>query len=121
MSLDGLADAILDCAVSLDVTRFYAPEVRNGRVQSAPRESVIKIKGSIQPVKGKELQALPEGMRVQGVVKLFTQTELFTVRTSECKLPDQVLYRGVMYLVSDVEDWHDLGNFYRALLLRRDR
>ena len=121
MSLDGLADAILDCAVTLQVTRFYPPEVRNGRVQSAPREKVFSIKGSMQPMKGRELQTLPEGLRTQGVAKLYTQEPLFTVRTSECDLPDHVLYRDVTYVVTEVDDWDELGGYHKVLLVRRER
>jgi hypothetical protein len=121
MSLNDLAGAVSEFAIWMDVFRFAAPTIVAGRVQESPKEKRIRVHGSLQPLTGKELQLLPEGMRNQGVMVLFTKTKLLTVSTSECKLPDEVRHGGVCYEVTQVDDWGALGNYYRVLLTRRNR
>lgn len=121
MSLNDLSDAVFETAVWIDVTRYYPPEVARGRVQSAPREQALRVRASVQPMAAKEIQFLPEGMRNQGTVAVYTKAELFTLKTSECDLPDQFDYRGVRYEVYSVEDWLDLGGYYKVIAVRRDR
>lgn len=114
---EGLQDAIEDCSVDLVGTRFASPTVVNGRVTAKAIESTFDFRGSIQPLSGRELKQLPEGSRDQNRKKLYTATELFTVRSSASKLPDHVTYKGETFIVDKVADWDDLGGYFRVELV----
>lgn len=116
-----LTCAIDQCSVLLDGVRFLPAPVVRGRVTDRPRRFEFKFHGSFQPMAQKELELLPEGFRDKGVAKLYTEHELFTDGDSECGLPDLVIYRGVTYQVERVDDWLELGGYYKVLLRRTDR
>lgn len=61
-------------------------------------ESTVTIFGSVQPVGGQELMALPEGRRTSEVVKLYTDVELNTSEISQ--QADRMMWRGHMYEIS---------------------
>ena len=121
MTLFDLSCAVDEVSVCFDVTRYLASPMINGRAQDVPKELKFTIRGSIQPVTGAELKNLPEGMRAEAVVKVYTPTQLFTVRQSDTKIPDRFDYRGDQYQVEKVEDWHDLGNYYKVIAVRTNR
>lgn len=117
--LDDLDTAILDCAQTVEVTRFNAPEVIMGRVQPAG-STTFKTQLSVQPMTAKEMALLPEGMRNQGRVKAYGTVELKTVDTSTCRMPDRFEHNGITYQVDRVEDWTDAGEHYRFEAVRID-
>jgi len=116
-----LIGAIDEVAVTVEVTRFLGTSVVKGRAAEPPVEKRIKIRASVQPTGEKDLKLLPEGMRNQDTIKLFTDTELFTVRRSECRTPDRLSYRGNVYQVELVDDWKDLGDYFRVIAVRVTR
>lgn len=61
----------------------------------------------VQPVKGWELSALPEGYRQKGVFKIYTPTEMIAGVEGTDKLPDKVKYKGTWWVVFSVEPWLD--------------
>jgi len=113
-----LADVIDEVSETVTVTRALASELVKGRAKAPPADRVFKIRGSFQPMPTKELQLLPEGMRVSGAAKFFTDYELRTVDTSECKVPDRIAHQGVTWQVHRVDNWGELGNYYRVVLVR---
>lgn len=115
-----LSDAILECSVPITVVRQDATQVEKGRVVETTDRN-FEIMASVQPMNQKELRSLPEGQRNEGRVKLYTRCELRTVTTSECKRPDRFSYRGVSYEIAKVDDWFDLGGYYRCEAARLDR
>ncbi len=119
---DPVGEAIEACEPpQVEVTRFRAVPVSRGRVVGKLDESRFVIEASVQPLTQKELQLLPEGARTQGRVKIYTQTELLTAEVSECKMPDRIRYRGVEYLVKEVDDWVDAGGYFKAIGVRTER
>ena len=113
-----LGDAILDCSVPLVAVRHSRAAIEDGRVVSKPVEKRIQFEGSFQPLTDKQLRQLPEGQRNEGRAKLFTTFELKTVDTSEARIPDRVEYKGVTYKVDKVQDWMDLGGYYKVEVVR---
>lgn len=55
-------------------------------------DTLFTIKAGVQPLSGRELDLLDEqeGVLERGVLKMYTKTELFTIRQSEAKRPDVV-------------------------------
>lgn len=116
-----LQDCIEEAAVVLEVMRALPATVNKGRVTGPAVEQKIRIQASVQSTGSTDLQFLPEGMRNQDAVKLFTETELFTVQRAQSRVPDRFEYRGVSYQVELVDDWHDLGNYFRVIAVRLNR
>jgi hypothetical protein len=108
-----LADTVFGCSVPIAVTRFQPASTDRGRIADKPKAITISANYSIQPMSQKELMRLPEGQRNKGRVKGYGDTELLTSDTSTCGLPDRFSYKGVVYQVDKVDDWVDLGNYYR--------
>lgn len=119
--MNDLSDVIEDCAVTIDIVRSLPPDMIKGRVQSAPQERKIRIRASVQPMPTRELMILPEGMRNQGAVKVFTKEPLFTVDLSDARIPDRFDYRGATYEVSQADDWTDVAGYYRVIAIRVSR
>ncbi len=51
------------------------------------------IQGSVQPLKGREMEALPEGRRAGSVFKIYTDTKLRTVDDKAQANPDRITFR----------------------------
>lgn len=113
-----LSGAVLDCSVPLIAIRFTAVAPVNGRVVAKPEEDRLNFEGSFQPLSDRELRQLPEGQRNEGRSKIYTPFELKTVETSASKIPDRVLYKGVTYKVVKVNDWIDLGGYFKTEVVR---
>ena len=70
------------------------------------------IEASIQPFQTHEFQALPEGVRENEWVWVYTRTQL---KGTEPKRPgDVLLYRGERWRVERVEEWEHAG-YTRAM------
>jgi hypothetical protein len=117
-----VGDAINACnPVTVTVTRYLAPVVTAGRRQDLVVDTTFSMIASIQPLTQQELQLLPEGMRTQGRVKVYTQTELFTLKQATAIPPDRFSYGGVDYLVERKDDWEDYGDYFKFIAVRVNR
>ena len=113
-----LSDAVLECAVSIIVTRWQASTVVNGRKTAQPECCKIPVMAMVAPLPYKEMQRLPEGTRAKGAKLVISPEQLYTVRTSESKQADEFSYLGIDYIIHSVADWSDLGNFYSYVATR---
>jgi hypothetical protein len=64
------------------------------------------------------MQRPPEGSLNTGRAKIYTLLELKTTETSATTIADRVVYKGVTYQVEKVEDWFDLGGFFKVEVVR---
>lgn len=67
-------------------------------------ETEIEITGSIQPLNGKELLVLSEGNRVKDTIKIYTDSELRTDKSSTC-VADLIEYNNKIWQVMNVFDY----------------
>lgn len=78
------------------------------------------ITASIQPLSGEELMSLPEERRVKKTYKIFTSSQLFTVRDRN-KNPDRLIIFGDTYEVYEVFPWlNNIISHYEAYVSRVD-
>ena len=111
-----------DCIASVserrmvDIERARPSEIIKGIAQSPSTTSFSTIM-SFQPMSQKDLQLLPEGMRNSGAIKGYTATELFTVQTSTCKVPDKIVFENVSYQVQTVDNW-SIANYFKIIAVR---
>jgi hypothetical protein len=77
--------------------------------------STLTVVASVQPLTGKQLQRLPEGLRAKELKAFITQTLLRTVSESEGTPADVVEVPGEgFYQIEKVEDWSQAG-FYSCI------
>lgn len=82
------------------------------------------ITSSIQPLKGKEMECLPEGRRLSEAFKMYTSSVLRTVGVSGSNLNcDRVVFNGEEFDVWELMPWQNNLNFaivnhYKYLILR---
>ena len=98
------------------VTRCTAVAYTDGRL-GAPTTSTFTITGCVQPLGGRELQRLPEGLREAELLQIFTPTELRTAAPG--LLADSVAINGGNWEVQSVERWQELGAYWRAVVSRK--
>ena len=81
--------------------------------------AVIQFSASVQPLRGKELEALPEGRRQAAAFKLYTDFKLLTVNNQGQKNPDVIVnpIDGLKYEVLQVFPWQNgVLSHYKAII-----
>lgn len=81
-------------------------------------ETSTTITASVQPVSGREVLRLPEGLRTREVVVAFSMSELRAADEVAGTQPDRLVWRGSTYEVQSVEHWPVVGGHYRAVAVR---
>jgi hypothetical protein len=96
------------------VTRRASTGVGTDGRAAPASSSTFTIEASVVPLSGRELQRLPEGMRVRDAQKLYTATPLKTIGA-----PDVITVGGEDYEVSSVTSWVGFGgDFYEVIVLK---
>lgn len=75
---------------------------------------------SVQPLRARERELLPEGQRSKEAIKIYTTTQLYTVREQDKKKADKVDWEGRTFEVASVEtytDEKDLPHYRAAAVL----
>jgi len=76
------------------------------------------IRASVQPARPDEIQRLPEGRRTSATIAVYSKAELKTANAPQGNQPDLLSYRKESFQVESVEDWFELGGYYKALAVK---
>lgn len=87
-----------------------------GRYQKLPPETFC-AEGAIQPADADSIRMLPEGVRADTAVNVWTTCELRTARPPN-QDADILLIRGEEYEVHMVKDWDFAGGYHKATCVR---
>jgi len=110
-----LTDVIATFATSTyTVTRRSASAYGSDGRLDAPTTSTFTTTACVQPVTGRELERLSEGMQTVEILSMWTPTELKTQAASQD--PDRVSIDGDTWEVQKVERWNTLGTYWRVYL-----
>lgn len=112
-----IGEIIADFAVPLELHRRGNGTMVNGRYFKGAI-TVTPLDAAVVPAVGETLQRLPEGLRTERVIQLFSETALRTVKVAGNDA-DEVLYSGKLYQIHHVSDWNDQGGFYDCLAVMR--
>lgn len=88
------------------------------RVVTITQGTPISSTGVIVPAKQTELKGLPEGTRVDDVIRIFTQTPI-VLGDGISTQSDVILFEGRKWLVYAVNDWILYG-FFDVWAVRND-
>lgn len=78
----------------------------------------------VVPFKARELEALPEGIRERGAIKVFTRERLFGVRWGSeptSRRGDVVEWEGACWQITEVSDWYAAAGLQEHCAVRMDR
>lgn len=105
-----------DFAQTFTIVRSQGGQWILGRWQ----ESKVSIQawGAIQPPEPEELEQIPEGDRMLGVVAIWVTQRIYKTNVNDTgALSDQVIWLGENYRVYLVYPWDDYG-YQKALAVR---
>lgn len=84
-------------------------------------EDPITLEGTIVPDNPKDLDQVPEGDRVKGIITVYCPQEIFTTRAADSQksggTSDQIEWHGERYRVYSIQPFIDYG-FYKAIGIR---
>ena len=107
---------------TLTVTRYAAGAYGSDGVYVPGSTTTLTVQATVQPLNGKDLQILPEGLRTREAFKLYTATELRTTDQTAGTLSDIVTRGGALYDVQQVGPWLSGSgtlNHHKAIIVRR--
>ncbi|MEK8128666.1 hypothetical protein WMW72_12185 [Paenibacillus filicis] len=101
------------------VNRITGKWVR-GRFVTDPEDKII-IQGTVTVANAEDLQQVPEGDRVTGLMCFYSQQPIYITRDegeiSGAGISDEIEWKGERYRVSTVAPWSDFG-YYKAFGVR---
>jgi len=92
--------------------------IGEGRSETPTDTAVMQTTGVVVPAKMSVLEVLPQGTRLDQVLRLFTQAD---VRAGDgvSTVSDVVIFRSVRWTVFSVNHWEDYG-FKEVLAVKND-
>jgi len=85
----------------------------DGRLD-APTTSTFTVDACVQPVTGRELERMSEGLQTAEILTIWSPVELKTQASTQD--PDRISIDGDTWEVQKVERWNTLGTYWRAYL-----
>jgi hypothetical protein len=89
----------------------------DGRYTAGTRSTTSGVNASFQPLRGREIEMLPEGDRDKRSGKVYTATELKSADRADELLADQIVFDGDTWEVRSVEK-HHFGGYWKAIVVR---
>lgn len=123
MPLADMSDCILQCRIPIDLIRRRSAPVTMGRVGETTEEVICPI-ASVQMSTGDDLLMLPEGMRTEEAITVYTIDKLYPGNAPDPNdpqqtiYPDRICYSGETYEVKNVENWKAQGNYYKSIAVK---
>lgn len=68
--------------------------------------------GSVQPISGRDLQRLPEALRMADVRTFFIKAQIQSDGASQ--YPDKIVFQGFTYQVQTTTDWLNFGQGWNS-------
>lgn len=91
-----------------------------GFFKTTAEDTTFTVKASLQPVKGNEMALLPENRRDNSLLKMYTDTELFTSEKGSSGNADIVQINGDDYEVVQCLPWlNGVINHYKVFVAKR--
>jgi hypothetical protein len=114
-----LSDVPSEFAVSggITISRDTAGTWANGRYTPGARSITAGVVASFQPLRGREIEILPEGDRSKRSGKLYTAVEILAADRDTQLGADRIVFDGDTFEVLSVEK-HHFGGYWKAIVVR---
>lgn len=109
-------------SVQIQAKRVKQEKDEYNLITKAEFPFTVEASSAPEPVKGWELNVLPEGYRIKSVYKIFCKTPLQSSEEGKNDYPDEILINGAWYVVFKVEPWvNGLDTNYCAYLVNKNQ
>lgn len=81
-----------------------------GRFVASPEDTAVT--GIVEPTNGDDLEQLPEGDRVSGMMTFYTKQPVYLAQDK--RQSDEIIWRGKTYKAQHILDWSRHG-FYKVI------
>lgn len=112
-----MGDTIASFAESVGVLRYPPVVMVEGRAVSN-KPATVTMSASVQPATPRDVQRLPENLREQETIAVFTTYDLRGASVEGRYQGDRVKWEGRDYEVKSVQRWRAAGNYVKALCTR---
>ena len=113
-----VTSAIADLAVEVVVRRKASGAWdEHGRWEDQDYKE-FTIKAVVQPARGQELVRVEEGRRTRGAIKVYSPVKLQTASVETETQPDRIMWSGDTYEVEYVDNWSEVGGYYKVVALK---
>lgn len=104
---------------AFSVVRYASGTYVNGHYTGpAGSPATLSMTGSVLNPTGAERKLLPDGVRVEDVIVLYTDQQLKVMDPSLASSGDKVSYKGNTYRVFSVAPWDEHGGFWKSMAVR---
>lgn len=100
------------------VTRQTGPGSYSGGLYVPATTETVSINMSIQPFKGAEILALPEGERVKSYYKTYSEAPLFAANPTTKQQADTINFQGNQYVVMAEGQWDYVMGYGKYTIVR---
>ena len=83
--------------------------------------ATASIVASVQPLGGREMQALPEGVRTKSGIVVYSTSEIVPQGRLNADLGDTLIWKGVRHECINVEPWDTNGRYWRAVAVQSEQ
>lgn len=119
-SVMDLSGVVLDLASGVYTITRITPGTYGTDGRFVPgTQSTFTIQASVQPLDGRDLLRLPEGLRTHELLKVYSPTQLFVQGAGQD--PDVITLQATPYQVEVAEQWGDDGNYWKMIVRKVGR
>lgn len=112
MALIDVSDLLLDPDFINNVSLIHRTTVVNSFGKNELTETSVDTFGSVQPAPVKEIQRLPEALRMSDVRKFWIKAEILS--DGDSQYPDIILFQGKRFQIINTEPWMNYGAGWNA-------
>lgn len=112
MALIDVSDLLLDPDFINQLSLIHRTAVVNAQGKTELAETIVNTVGSVQPAPAKDIQRLPDALRMSDVRKFWIKAEILS--DGDSQYPDIILFQGKRFQVINIEPWLNYGAGWNA-------
>lgn len=112
MALIDVSDMLLDPDFINSVSLIHRTASVDSFGKNQLVETTVNTFGSVQPAPVKDVQRLPDSLRLQDVRKFWIKAEILS--DGSAQYPDLIAFKGNRYQVISTEPWLNYGNGFNT-------
>jgi len=112
MALIDVSDLLLDPDFVNQVSLVHRTSTVGTNGKNTLVENTVQTIGSVQPAPAKDIQRLPDALRMSDVRKFWIKAEILADGSSQ--YPDIIVFQGKRFQVINTEPWLNYGAGWNA-------
>lgn len=112
MALVDVSELLLDPDFVNSISLIHRTVIVSSQGKAQISETTVTTIGSVQPAPVKDIQRLPESLRISDIRKFWIKAEILSDGSSQ--YPDIIVYQGKRFQVINTETWLNYGLGWNA-------